>query len=191
MFRTPHWQARYRHLERTERLRLPADRELDMLYFAEKPVTWPGERVSSSRPRITSAEPVPSLTILALQNTLIRVLAGSVLVTSSKGLVLTEDTCLLARGLIQLRAVAPGSNSSCSVKEEDGEDTSSSGQEQKPVAGAPPALWAIRNVDKQVIVEPQQGNNTQHSRKKIIIKKVFNCTETLSESSSFKTKLLS
>lgn len=127
---------------------------------------------------------------MALQNTLIRVLSGSVLVSSSKRLVLNEDTCLLARGLIQLRAVAPDSSNAggsaiCSAVTHGDEEDGRSDRYCDPAAGegmqAPAALWAIRNVDKNVIVEPLQTKYNQYS-KKIVIKKIFNCTDLYYES---------
>lgn len=151
IFRTLEWQARYRRHERAERLRLP-NREVEMMYFAERPMLQTGEQC------LTSSAP-PSLTVLALQNTLIRVLAGSVYVSSSRGHVLTEDTCLLARGLIQVRAVS---------------------RPDKTAPAPAPALWTIRNVDHQVVVDPIQHGPALGDHR-LIIKKIFNCTETYVE----------
>jgi hypothetical protein len=171
MFRTPLWQAKYRRYERAERLRLPAHRDLQVMYFAERPASGPEEQRMKQ-----AVGTVSSLTVLALQNTVVRVLAGSVLVTSSKGslLVLTEDTCLLARGRIQLRAVAGGAE-----EQRGGERCEAAAAAAAPTP--PAALWAVRNIDQQAVVEPQQ-HGMQAENHKLIIKKIFNCTDSYFES---------
>lgn len=172
VFRTPYWQDKFLLLERVERLRLPG-RDVRMMFFAERPASEKGGGLPVS-------QSPPALGVLALQNTLLRVLAGVVHVSTSsrsEGLELGAGTCLLARGLLRIRAVG-----GAAVAVADGcshEFLSQSSTE------APAALWAVRVVDHQVIVEPQQHRDVQRGGdrvqqdylKKIIIKKIYNCTD--------------
>ena len=158
-FRSQYWMTIYSQIEATERRRLSPGRKLEMLFFADLPVL-----------NISSTGYAPVLTILALQNTLVRVLAGTVAVSSSKGISLPVGSCMLARGTIQLRAFDSNVSKDtqrCPLFKENSTFECADRQWEA-------ALWSIRNIDQQVVVEPNQRLNYD---RKLIIKKIFSCID--------------
>jgi hypothetical protein len=154
MFRTPDWKLKFRRYEITERLRLPG-RDVNVMYFAERPS-------NGTREQCAHQPTIPSLTVLAMDNTLLRVMAGTIHVSTRKGLVMNEGTCLLARGFMKIRAFASEGETSLITS---------------------PALWAIRDVDRQVVIEPGQhgGELLNDVIPKLVIKKIFNCDDSYFE----------